>query len=71
MKQFIIQIESLDGLSPPLSLCVCVCVCARVCVCVCVRARVCVCVCVCVCLCAWVGGRVHAWEGSDFRIVIE
>ncbi len=49
MKQFIIQIESLDGLSPPLSLCVCVCVCVR----------------------AWVGGRVHAWEGSDFRIVIE
>ncbi len=28
MKQFIIQIESLDGLSPSLSLCVCVCVCA-------------------------------------------
>ncbi len=58
IKQFvIIQIESLDGLSPPLSLCVCVCAC------------VCVCVYVCVCVC--VGGRVHAREGCDFRIVIE
>ncbi len=45
--------------SLPLSLCVCVCVCARVCVCVFVRMG------------GWVGGRVHAWEGSDFRIVIE
>ncbi len=45
--------------SLPLSLCVCVCVC------VCVRARARVRACV------RVGGRVHAREGCDFRIVIE
>ncbi len=49
--------------SLPFSLCVCVCVC------VCARARVCVCVFVRVG--GSVGGRVHAWERSDFRIVIE
>ncbi len=60
------QIESLDGLSPPLSL--------SLCVCVCVRARACVCACVCarvrVCARVWAGACAGGVRFSNSNRII-